>query len=192
MKMENSKGNKLAIVIPVKDPPDIDRFIEVNKRFFAKYYVIVIDSGGGEKLEQYADHYVKRNLSLWEARKLGYSYVATEFILNLDVDVEIPSLYPELTDFMRENEIDAMSIFYEDVNHCQGALEFGISLWRTSVLRSLYDFSSETAISPIQKVGTMHYASLNNGWCECTYMWRKLKLSGRKLETVSVRAVHFH
>jgi hypothetical protein len=85
-----------------------------------------------------------------------------------------------------------VSIFYEDVNHCQGALEYGVSMWKTQVLRQLYDFSMDKVMDgKIVKVGSMTYSTLNNGWCECTYLWRKLKASGGRLETLPYyRAKH--
>ena len=65
-------------------------------------------------------------------------------------------------------------------------------MWKTQVLRRLYDFSMDKVMDGrIVKVGSMAYSTLHNGWCECTYMWRKLKLSGGRLETLPYyRAKH--
>lgn len=159
-----------------------------NAELFSKFPLIVIDSGGGEILKQIAEIYIARKLSFWEARKIGYKEVKTDFTLNLDCDVVVPEGYVQ--DALKLLEYaDAVSIFYQDVAHCQGALEFGVSMWKTNVLRKLYDFSMSQVSDGIVKVGSMAYATLNHGWCECTYMWRKLKNKG-KLETLPYRAQH--
>jgi len=180
-------SNTLTIVIPVKNPSCLDLFMEKNAKIFSQYPLVVIDSGGGEKLKEIATVYISKDLSLWEARKLGYEQVKTPYLLNLDVDVVPPEGYIESALAL---DADAITIFYEDVNHCQGALEYGVSIWKTEVLRSLYDYSTNRTFGDIVKVGSMHYSSLNNGWCECTYMWRRLKDNGYKLETLPMRAQH--
>jgi glycosyltransferase involved in cell wall biosynthesis len=181
----------LSIVIPVKNPPDIEQFIEQNKILFMNTELIVIDSGGGELLKPLAETYIKQDLKFWEARKLGYSFAKTPYILNLDADVIVPDYYIQETINVLETKADAVSIFYEYVGHCQGALEFGVSVWKTEVLRRLYDFSLDKVMDgKIVKVGSMAYSTLNHGWCECTYMWRKLKLFGGRLETLPYRAKH--
>jgi hypothetical protein len=181
----------ITIVIPVKNPPNLDVFIKENSNIFSRCSIIVVDSGGGEPLKNLAQIYIRKNVSFWEARKLGYTHVETPFILNLDIDVIVPQGYIEDALALLKKEADAVSIFYEDVGHCQGALEFGVSMWKTEILRELYDFSMDKVMDGrIVKVGSMVYSTLNNGWCECTYMWRKLKLSGGRLETLSFRAKH--
>lgn len=186
-----------TIVIPVKNPPDIDSFIVGNKQLFAKCSMIVVDSGGGERLSAYSDIYEKRDCSFWVARRWAYDRVKTKLTLNLDADVILPPKFLQTATALIQEKVAAASIFYIDVGHCQGALEFGASLWRSSVLKKLYDFSFDVALpGKIVKVGEYSYAALNNGWCECTYMWRKLKDAGLKLETVDGlslnRAVHLH
>jgi len=181
----------ISIVIPVKNPVCLRDFVQENLWAFKEYPLIVIDSGGGELLQSFAQTYIKKDLKFWEARKLGYQYVKTKYILNLDSDVIIPKGYLKEAIKLLERNIDAVSIFYEDVGHCQGALEFGISIWKTDVLKKLYDFSMEKVQDgKIVKVGSMAYSTLNNGWCECTYMWRKLKFYHGRLETLPFRAKH--
>jgi len=182
---------ELTIVIPVKNPPNIEAFIKDNLRLLERAEVVVVDSGGGLKLEQFSKTYIKEEVPFWEARKIGYERVQTKHVLNLDVDVIVPKGYVEDALALLQNNADAVSIFYEDVNHCQGALEYGVSMWKTEVLRELYDFSMDKVMDgEIVKVGSMAYSTLNNGWCECTYMFRKLKASGGRLETLPMRAVH--
>jgi glycosyltransferase involved in cell wall biosynthesis len=182
---------RLSVVIPVKNSPSLEVFIKGNLRLLENNEVIVVDSGGGEQLEKLCTKYIKKDVSFWEARKLGYAHVSTQHILNLDCDVVVPEGYVEDALALLQNKAEAVSIFYEDVNHCQGALEYGVSMWKTQVLRQLYDFSLDKVMDgKIVKVGSMAYSTLNHGWCECTYMWRKLKLSGGRLETLPYRAKH--
>lgn len=181
----------ITVVIPVKNPINLSEFIKRNETILLSNIVVVIDSGGGELLKDYADIYLQRNMTLTEARKYGYSFVNTEYTLNLDSDVVFPSSFIDfaLSLLNEHGNVGAVSIFYENVVHCQGSLEFGISLWRTKLLKELYDFSFQKN-GQIVKVGPSHFASLNNGWCECNYMWRKLKNAGWRLETLPVRAIH--
>jgi len=187
------KSNELTILIPVKDSLFIDEFIKYNKNEFNKYKVMVIDSGGGESLLPYATYYFKENLNLTDARKFGYSFLQTPYVLNLDADVIIPNNYIEdALKILKSNDKNvAVSIFYENIMHCQGALEYGISIWKSDILKNLYDFSfNKTLDRNIYKVGDNIYSTLNNGWCECNYMWRKIKNHGFNLETLNIKAIH--
>lgn len=182
---------------PVKDPPDLDAFIQGNKELFDKCTLIVVDSGGGAELARHSDVYEKRSCTFWDARRWAYGRVLTELTLNLDADVILPSNFLWRAKSKLRDSVAAVSIFYADVGHCQGALEFGASLWRSDVLKDLYDFTwNKTLPGELVKVGEHAFASLNNGWCECTYMWRKLARAGLKLETLDGlgvnRAVHLH
>jgi hypothetical protein len=181
----------LTVVIPVKDPPHLQSFIKGNLPLLRDNLVIVVDSAGGELLREVCWRYIKQTVPFWQARKLGYEETTTKFTLNLDVDVIVPEGYVEDALMLLKKDADGVSIFYEDVNHCQGALEFGVSLWKTEVLRRLYDFSMDlVSDGKIIKVGSQAYSTLNNGWCECTYMFRKLKNAGGRLETLPYRAKH--
>jgi len=185
------KDNTLTIVIPIKNPPCIDKFISENLHYLNKYGVVIIDSGGGEKLREFATVYLNQELCLTDARKLGITLVKTPFLLNLDCDVKIPEGYIELALELLKDNVGAVSIFYNNINHCQGALEFGISLWQTDILKKLYDFSFTCVCNGnIIKIGEGVYSRLQAGWCECNYMWRKLKDDGYKLETLNLRAIH--
>jgi len=194
--MHNGEADRimsLSIVTPIKNGEYLPQFIASNKKRFRKYPLLVVDSGDGDALKSYAHYYIKRDMPFWEARKHAYNKVQTQFILNLDADVIIPDGYLKDAISLLESKVDVVSIFYEDVNHCQGALEFGISVWKTEILKRLYDFSFEKIFSKeIVKVGQNIYSTLNNGWCECTYMWRKLAQADGKLETLAYRAKHLH
>jgi hypothetical protein len=181
----------LSIVTPVKNPPDIRGFIRGNFQLLKQTPLIVIDSGGGKRLGHFATWYFEQCFPFWTARKFGYDKVYTKYVLNLDCDVVVPEGYIKAAIELLDSRADAVSIFYEDVNHCQGALEYGVSIWKTELLKRLYDFSlSIVSNGNILKVGSQAYSDLANGWCECTYMWRKLKTTGGKLETLPYRAKH--
>lgn len=168
----------LTIVIPVKEQLGIaSEFLEGNKEIFVKYPTIVVDSGGGESLKTYCGTYLKKHIPFWEARKLGYSIVKTPFTLNLDADIIIPKGYIEKAlEILQQPKIGAVSTFFEDngigLRPHWGTLQYGISLWRTELLQSLYDYQKP------------------NDFCECLYMWRKLEKSGFRLETIPMRAKH--
>lgn len=186
----------LTVVIPVTDeePRPIKQFLEENSELFKESFLVVIDGGlrNGLALKDSAHTYLVAEVHFWEARKLGYTKVETPFTLNLDSDVILPVDYvKDALTLLRQNKADAVAIFHEDVVECQGALAYGTSLWKTEILQKLYDFSMlKVADGKIVKVGSMAYATLNNGWCECTYMFRKLKAINGRLETLPYRAVH--
>jgi cellulose synthase/poly-beta-1,6-N-acetylglucosamine synthase-like glycosyltransferase len=183
----------ITIIIPIKSPQYLDEFIKINKKYFEQCKVMVIDAGGGEKMMQYSTYYLKDSANLTGARKIGYALAQTPYILNLDCDVKIPKGYIDEALLLLQNNpnVGAVSIFYNNINHCQGALEYGISMWRTELLKRLYDFSFDmTNDGKIIKIREGLFATLNNGWCECTYMWRQLKNAGFKLETLKVKAKH--
>ena len=187
----------LTIVIPIKNPPNLDLFIKENKALLrSEARKIVIDSDGGNQFQNARSLgflpllYEGRDVPLWEARKIGYEYTVTPFILNLDCDVVLPLEYVDnALLLLREGKADAVAIHFDPVK--TGHLEFGTSLWKTDILKKLYDYNiSLISDGKIVKVGSMAYSTLNNGWCECTYMWRKLKANGYKLETLPMRAKH--
>lgn len=179
----------LTIVIPVKDPPDINRFIRENLRILKAYRKIVVDSGGGEKLASLPNtEWIKEDIPFWEARKLGYRRVNTPYTLNLDSDTLLPARYVlEGLNLLREGNCGAVAIDYDPP---QGHYAFGTSIWRTQLLRQLYDFPPK-AVEKLIKVGKREWVTaFQNGFCECTYMWAKLIRSGNRLETLTYRAFH--
>lgn len=179
----------LTIVIPVKNPPNINMLIEKMESLLKPNLLVVIDSGGGDALRKFCWKYFQKKCSMWEARKRGYSEVKTPFTLNLDSDTVLPKGYvEEALDKLMKDEAEAVAIDYETL---QGHYAFGTSMWKTEVLKKLYDFSMQlVSDGKIVKVGSQAYSTLNNGWCECTYMWRKLKQAGGILETLPMRAKH--
>jgi len=163
----------VAIVIPVKNPRWLDEFIEQNKEILTKYPVIVIDSGGGEKLKEFARVYIEKDVHLWDARKIGYSYASEPYILNLDADIVLPKNYIERAIRILEGMeiMGAVSVFFETINRNRGMLEYGCSVWKTEILKQLYDWKGQ-------------------GPCECFYMWDKLQQEGLLIGTLCFRAKH--
>jgi hypothetical protein len=179
----------LTIVIPVKNPPDLARFIRENFQILSASWKIVIDSGGGEGLSKLPNTlWIQRQLPMWEARKIGYGEVKTSFTLNLDVDTILPDDYVEdALVLLRENLCDAVAIDYQPP---QGHYAFGTSIWRTEQLKKLYDYPPR-AVENLIKVGEQEWVTaFQNGFCECTYMWARLIRSGGKLENPRYRAMH--
>lgn len=179
----------LTIVIPVKNPPDLERFIRENFRILSASWKIVIDSGGGEGLSKLPNIlWIQRQVPMWEARKIGYEEVKTPFTLNLDADTILPDGYvKDALVLLRENSCDAVAIDYQPP---QGHYAFGTSIWRTELLKKLYDYPPK-AVEKLIKVGKQEWiTAFQNGFCECIYMWAKLIRSGGLLESVEHKAIH--
>jgi len=186
----------LTIVIPIKNPPNLDLFIEENRALLqSRAHKIVIDSGGGNRFQNAHDLgflpllYEGRDVSLWEARKFGYEYAVTPFTLNLDCDVVLPLQYVEdALVLLRSSEVAAVAIHFDPVK--TGHLEFGTSLWKTTILKKLYDYPP-APVEKLIKVGKQEWVTaFQCGFCECSYMWSKLLNSGGKLESLLYRAKH--
>jgi len=164
--------DRLNIVIPVKDKEEIvSEFIEGNRDTLSKYKIIVINTKGGEQLKQYSYIYIndiEGKYTMSKARKLGLGLVDTEYILNLDTHVILPKYYINASIILMDsnNDVGAISI---DHKKLMGHLGFGQSIWRTKLLRELYDWKEE----------------YKNYCCECFYMWSKLYGTKYKLETIA-------
>jgi len=162
----------ITIVIPVKENPEIvSEFISGNSETLKNCNVITIDTDGGKELKKYGT-YLKKECSMVLARKIGFSLVKTPFLLNLDVDNILPEHYVEdALDILQQfSNVAVVAIDYET---CLGHYGFGTSLWRTEVLKKLYD-----------------YEQLKEGLCECIYMWRQVLRERLRIETLPCRAVH--
>jgi len=105
----------LTIVILVKNPPDLERFIRENFRILSASWKIIVDSGGGKGLSKLPNTlWIQRQVPMWEARKIGYGEVKTPFTLNLDVDTVLPDGYvQESLNILRKNSCDAVAIDYD-------------------------------------------------------------------------------
>jgi hypothetical protein len=179
----------LTIVIPVKDPPDLERFIRGNFSILDASWKVVVDSGGGQQLGRLLKTlWIQRRVPMWEARKLGYEEVESPFTLNLDADTVLPNGYvQECLSTLQNNQCDAVAIDYDP---SQGHYAFGTSVWRTDLLKKLYNYPPK-AVEKLIKIGQGEWVTaFQNGFCECTYMWARLLGSGGKLEALSYRAIH--
>ncbi len=187
-------GKTLTTVLPVKEPQFLQNFIEANYELLQTYPLRVIDSGGGGLLRNVVlsnpkgGCYIQENLSMWEARKKGYQDVATPYILNLDDDTVLPaSFIPEALKLLQVGA-DCVAI---DYGPPQGHLAFGASIWRRELLQKLYNYSIRKCITAdLVQVGSDRFSNLDNGWCECTYMWARLRADGGKLATLPMAALH--
>jgi len=179
----------LTIVIPIKDPPDLERFIRENLKVLSASKKIVIDSGRGEQLGRLPNTLLfQKRVPMWEARRIGYEEVRTPFTLNLDADTILQNSYVlDSLNVLRKNSCDAVAIDYDPP---QGHYAFGTSIWRTELLKKLYDYPPK-AVEKLIKVGEQEWiTAFQNGFCECTYMWARLIRSGGRLETLGYRATH--
>jgi hypothetical protein len=179
----------LTIVIPAKDPPDLQRFVRENLEVLSASKKVVIDSGRGEQLGRLPNTLLfQRQVPMWEARRIGYEEVRTPFTLNLDADTILPNGYVlDSLNVLRKNSCDAVAMDYDPP---QGHYAFGTSIWRTELLKKLYDYPPK-AVEKLIKVGEQEWiTAFQNGFCECTYMWARLIRSGGRLETLAYRATH--
>lgn len=168
--------NDLTIVIPVyENPKIIKEFIIGNEKILTENRVIVVNRKGGEELKPFSTKWIYRDTPFWEARREGLDLVETEYTLCLDSDTILPDGYIEeaLTILQLRRFVAVVAIDYEDL---QGHLAFGTSIWRTAILRGLFDWSKNKDNSPKE--------------CECVYMWSKVRRSKFKVETLDMRAKH--
>lgn len=179
----------LTIVTPIKNPLNLELFIKSMEWLLKKpNLLIVVDSGGGEALRKFCWRYFQKDCRMWEARKLGYAEVKTEFTLNLDSDTVLPLKYmEEALNLLKSDKAEAVAIDYEKL---QGHYAFGTSIWKTEILRKLYDYPPNP-VEKLIKVGKQEWVTaFQCGFCECTYMWSRLLGSGGRLETLPYRAKH--
>jgi hypothetical protein len=165
----------ITVVIPVKETPElVKEFIDHYIGMLSFNPLIVFDAGGGEALEEFADHYEKTDISFWEARRKGISMVKTKYIFNVDVDTFVAKEYFDLAiKLLEENpDIAAVALDYA-YPYVQNHLAFGTSIWRTSILKELYDWHLERRKD-----------------CECKYMWKKVLAKGLRVETLPFIAIH--
>lgn len=181
--------SSLTIVVPVKNPPNLEFFINSMEWLLKPNLLIVVDSGGGQPLRKFCWKYFEKDCRMWEARRLGYDEVGTEFTLNLDCDVVLPLEYvKDALQVLQEDKADAVAVHFNPIK--TGHLEFGTSIWNTEILRRLYDYPPK-AVDKLIKVGERQWVTaFQSGFCECSYMWSRLINSGGRLETLPIRAKH--
>lgn len=180
--------DRITIVIPIKNPPDLDNFIKENIFELLYNQTIVVDSGGGEAIRKYADIYIDADMEMAEARKLGYMLAEEEYILNLDCDVVIPKNYISVARFMLSKDAyaGAVSLFIDRPSHHMGILDFGCSLWKAALLKELYDYGPRTfqkqeVVDLTSDPNHKHLVLVGCPTCECWYMWKKMRDIGKEL-----------
>lgn len=171
------KDHLTTILIPVFEEPElVANFVNNNKDLLTRHQVFVIDRKGGNSLQEYAQFYRKTNCPLigWplgRSRRYLIRLVQTEFTLNLDADVVVPKQFiNESLKKFKDPKVAVVALNYEKP---QSHLAFGPSIWRTDVLKKLYD-----------------YNSLKSRPCECVYIWNKVHEADLKIETLNMRAKH--
>lgn len=165
----------LTICTPVKEDPSIvEKWLKLNRKILDKYPLVVVDRIGGQVLKDVATHYFQVNSGLAFARRFCVEGVTSPYVLCLDADTVVPTLFPDVAVQLLERNphLGAIALDYERL---QGHLAFGASVWRADLLRILYTWRLEG----------------NTNLCECFYMWNKLKAAGYGLEIPGLmRAKH--
>lgn len=115
---------------------------------------------------------------LWEARRRGIDKATKPLTLCLDVDSRVPEEYlKEASHLILDGEIDVCAIDYE---FPQGHPSFGTSVWRTEKLKQIYDWKMRPD-RMIVRIGDREFANISSSFCECRYMWLRVKEEGGKL-----------
>lgn len=163
-------------------------------KYFKENKLIVIDAGGAERLKNIATYYKRDSCEMSQARQIGYNLSDTEFIMNLDSDVIIPEGYIEaaLKLFANDQKLAIVSIFFDDINHNAGTLEYGISIWRTKIVKELYDYFPKSYSEQIIQIAPRVFTGTIFPYCECSYMFQKALGVGYKIETLPIRAKHLN
>ena len=164
--------DKVSIVIPVKENPNVVRgFVSGNLDILKNYPVYVVNKEGGEILEKFYSYLKDTTLDMVAARKKGLEWVTTEFVVMLDVDTVLPKGFIDAALLVFSNHINVVVVAL-DYEKSQGHYAFGASIWRTEILKDLYD------IDPRKDL------------CECMQMWHKVQQSGFLIKTLNMRAEH--
>jgi hypothetical protein len=144
----------LSIVLPVAE----EDVLFLNKQeIISKFPTFIIDVG-----------------TMAEARRRGINRVTTEFTLCLDADTILPDGYIEAAITLLQKNSN-MVVVATDYTKIQGHLAFGTSIWKTEVLKELYDYQER---------------GIGNNLCECLYMWSRVIGNGYSIGTVNYKAFH--
>ncbi len=164
----------LSIVLIVKEDKEfVDEMLKYHIELLDSEDVIVIDSGGGEALKHISTSYEKINLSLGKARRYAISKVKNKYTLIVDVDTELPEYFiDDAMEILKRHKDTAVVAI--DYNPLQGHLAMGASLWRTEILKEVYNWDDN-----------------KNGRCECVTNWGKVRKKGWHIETLTSHAVHY-
>ena len=127
-----------------------------------------------EKIGKYAKFpiVISRTVGLGKARRECIDKVTTPYCLILDLDTVLPDEYLDYALWILHdnNDVAVVAIDYEKL---QGHLAIGTSVWRTKILKKLYD-----------------YQNYKGELCECVFMLHKVLQNNYKIETLNYRAIH--
>jgi hypothetical protein len=167
----------LAIIISCNEKSElVSKSIDENFSTISKYPLIVINKSGGEKFSTLHNAIViNQDTSLSFSRRFALEFVKEKYVLCLDVDTILPEDYIDKALKILESrpEVAVIAIDYEE---SQGHYAFGTSIWKTDVLKKLYDWRLNN--------------NTDSSMCECIYMWKKVRGNNYKIETLPMRAKH--
>lgn len=173
----------LTILITCCEEDDmVEKSMQDNYDILLKYPIVIVDKKGGDKFIQFEQQgnydiqYFDQDTSFWFARRFGLEFVKTEYVLCLDVDTVLPKGYVEQAIWTLELDpkVAVVALNYSAPTK-QDHLAFGTSIWRTDLLKELYDW---------RLIEQPYF------FCECKHMWNKVAKKGLKVETLPMEATH--
>lgn len=169
----------MNIILTVREDPavarqfiaDAERMLEFALEGRGPVRMIVIDREGGEALRTYASCYEKSPVNLYAARCRAIELCTEEFTLICDLDTRLPHQFvSDALNLLEKPDVAVVTVDYLYPN-CQGHYAFGASMWKTQILKQLYN----------QQRGSL---------CECLHMWNQVRQAGFRIETLERRAIH--
>lgn len=166
----------LTVLTPIKETADLTEWYRSMSWLLDQTKWLILDSGGGEAFSN-VDGYQKLDVSEWRARELLIRKIETPFVLNLDCLNVLPEAYvKEAYTLLSNNGAEVTAIDYEE---SIGHYGFGTSMWKTPVLRAVYDYPPKALRLQLQdEDGEFHVFRYTI--CECIYLWNKLYNNGNK------------
>jgi hypothetical protein len=164
----------VTILIPYKEEQKLAQDFMVYNKSLLKYPIVVVDSGGGKAFLDCCETYIEKKCDIWSARRIGLLFVETDFVLNLDVDTELPEKHGYIKraiDLLKDPSVFAVAVDYAAPKG-KGHLVFGTSMLRTKDMIEFYDYVYHPKI------------------CECQYMWAKATVQYKTVETLPFCAIH--
>jgi hypothetical protein len=164
------------LIVCAEEPKLVELSIQKNLDVFKKYPLVIVNRRGGEPFKVFNSLFFNQQTSFWFARRFGMEFVKTKYILCLDVDTVLPPQYIESAIQILETQPEVMVVASTYATpYTQDHLAFGTSIWRTDILKELYDW--RLTEKPTQ-------------FCECIYMWKKIFAIGKKVYSFEQNATH--
>lgn len=170
----------LTIVVPCDERPEVVvSGLVQNLELYKTYPIIVVNKRGAEPFRQLPNAHIfeQPDTPFWFARRFAYEFVKTPFTLNLDVDTVLPKNYvSNALELLKTPgvKVAAVALDYAEPYN-QTHLAFGTSVWRTELLRRLYNWR----LTPDQEKT-----------CECLHMWTQVVNAGYEIESFPEPAKH--